>query len=353
MISKELSDRIRIIKWLMIVMVVYIHSSKNVIPYNGIVDQSIGRTSLMCFKYCISQSLSRVAVPMLFLISSILLYLKDFTWSSNIRKKIKSVLIPYIIWNTFWIGFSFAAQSIDFLASYYPRDSYYIRGYDILDWIEAYTYLNGNYPYLYTLWFLRDLFILNFFAIIIKKLVDRFPLTILIALATLWISNFSIPYLDNQAIVFFVLGYYVVKFKIIMQIEKLDKLNLRIHTFTYIVFILLDYFFSYNLFFIHQINVVFGIFYFIRLSGCLLHSKTGVTMAYLSKYSIIIYVLHEMSLSMLNSFFNIFIPQTLIVEFLLFILLPIIIISLCLLFGRIVENVLPLPYAFVTGGRKG
>lgn len=349
-INQKLSTRINILKFLSIIMVVFIHSSPEVTAYNSLAGGSLSKQCLDFFIYSISQSISRTAVPIFFLISSILLYSKEFRWLTNMKKKCRSVLLPYLFWNSFWILFSYAAQSIKGIAEYFPRDSYYVRDYGILEWLRAYTYLNGNYPYLYTLWFLRDLFLLNLLAVVIKKLVDKAPAFILILIAGLWFSNISLPFLDNQTIVFFTLGYYIVKYR--LDVNVLDRINSVIAIIFFAGFTVMDYTFSYTFPAVHNLSVVIGILFFIKLSGRLLSYKICGRIVWLSKYSFIIYVFHEMNLSMLKTLSLIVFPQTILVQLMEYLMIPVIIIIGCIIFGVILQKISPGFYSIVTGNRN-
>jgi len=97
-------------------------------------------------------------------------------------------MFPYIILNTFWICFYFTVQQVPLLGPYFSNPDKYVAGWKIFDYIDAYVGYMG-YPLLYPLWFVRDLFFMNLLAVVIKKLIDRFPKTIFVILSTIWIFN--------------------------------------------------------------------------------------------------------------------------------------------------------------------
>lgn len=346
-IDKNLSNRINILKFISIVMVVWVHSY-----FMGSNNLDIGVNDskwLSAIQYIISQSVSRAAVPLFFLISGFLLYSKDFTWLNNFKKKSRTILLPYLIWNTFWIIFYLIAQSISYISPYFSNQEYYVQNFGVLKWIKAYTYFKDNSPFLYTLWFLRDLFILNIIAVIIKKIVDKIPIIILILLSIIWLSGIIIPYADSQSFVFFILGYYIVKYN--LNIGIIDKLNWYIITFTYALFIALDYLFSDSFITIHRVCVLIGILFFIKLTKVLLDLKSGNIFLRLSKYAFIIYVFHEMNLSIVRKVaFKVF-PQTSIMQLVEYMLLPIIIITGCIIFGMLFKKFAPKIYSISTGSR--
>lgn len=100
-ITKEESWRISILKVWLTVMVVFIHMENEISTVGGTI------TSLPSWQdtleFVISRAVSRCAIPFFFFLSAYLLYRKPFSYKQNIRKKARSLLIPYLILNTFWI----------------------------------------------------------------------------------------------------------------------------------------------------------------------------------------------------------------------------------------------------------
>ncbi len=348
-IDKPLSDRINLLKFLSIVMVVYIHTGSDGSACPDPMGLHIIEDFFRFFMYMVTQSIARTAVPLFFLISAVLLFAKDISWTHNIRKKCNTVLLPYLFWNSFWIMICFTAQTIPSISGIFPRDSYYIRGYTTLDWLKAYTYLNGNYPYLYTLWFLRDLFLMNLCFPFIKKAVDRAPRMMLLIITVFWICNINVTFLDCQTIVFFIAGYYIVKYN--LDIRRVDHIPWKIVIIPYSIFLLLDYIFRSSFPAIHSITILIGIVFFIKLSGSLIHRKISEILLRLSKYSFIIYAFHEMNLSLIKKVLSILLPSSLLVQVAELIILPFAIILECILFGIIFKKLFPKLYFLTTGNR--
>lgn len=88
-------------------MVLFIHSYTKTVSMNSgtIVLQVPGWLNTL--KYVISESISKCAVPGFFVISAVLLYRKEFSWWENLKKKLRTLMIPYLIMNTFWVVFYF------------------------------------------------------------------------------------------------------------------------------------------------------------------------------------------------------------------------------------------------------
>jgi fucose 4-O-acetylase-like acetyltransferase len=116
-----------------------------------------------------------VAVPLFFIISSYLLYMKESEFLIVLRKKCKTILLPYLLWNILTILFFYVAQSFSFTKRYFVNTI--IRNFTILDWVQAFTgkFTNDvenatlHSPFVGQFWFLRDLFILSILFLLIKK----------------------------------------------------------------------------------------------------------------------------------------------------------------------------------------
>ena len=107
-LDKELSKQIDILKFGLIVGVVFIH-----INTNDIVFKSQILTDL---KFFISEILSRSSVPLFFAISGFLFFNNLSPSIENFFKKYKnrffSLIIPFLFWNLIIFLFFFIAQNL-------------------------------------------------------------------------------------------------------------------------------------------------------------------------------------------------------------------------------------------------
>ncbi len=208
-IDKEESRRLDVLKVLMCIFVLVIHAfSDDYSPEGGAYGILYGIT------FAVSRLICDCAVPVFILISSVLLYAKPFSFWSNLKKKCRSLLVPYFVFNTLWIA-TIAVKNI--LVPGAEEGGLDFTKFTLFDWLDAYLGLRGETEYkplLSVLWYVRDLFLLNLLALPIKKVVDWLPVPVLIATMTLWISGISIPGIGTYSLCFFVLGYYLVKYDI-------------------------------------------------------------------------------------------------------------------------------------------
>ena len=217
-ISKEESRRYDALKVLMCLFVLMIHAFSN--------DFMSSSNGALAIPYWGSFVLSRVicdcAVPIFVLISSVLLYAKPIQFGKNAKKKCQSLLIPYLIFNTLWVLLMFVKHLLGKRLGIQAGDDIDFAAFSPFQWVDAYLGLVGDYkPLLTTLWYVRDLFLLNLLAVPIKKLVDWMPIPVLIASVGLWLAGVNVPGIQPYSLYFFIWGYYLVKYQI--HFENWDK----------------------------------------------------------------------------------------------------------------------------------
>lgn len=138
-----------------------------------------------------------VAVPLFFLFSGYLYFLgvESFdkeTYRIKTKKRIKTLVIPYLFWNTLYLLFHVSRY-------YFSHDSFLssgcksIESYSLFDWISCYFYQNvitsisSYYPLNVPLWFLRDLIIYVLFSPLIYYLVKKVSIVYIIVLLLSWV----------------------------------------------------------------------------------------------------------------------------------------------------------------------
>lgn len=155
--SQYLSDKIRVLSFVSIILVLYIHSGFHA-------DEIYGMPEVDFVQHLISGMLGRLAVPLFFIISGYLFFLKvpDGIASvfSKMRKRVRTLLVPYLI------GCSFFVISLQ-LISLLPGAGKYMNSVSSFFSLPIGELLVGTYyasasgaPFAFQLWFLRDLIII-------------------------------------------------------------------------------------------------------------------------------------------------------------------------------------------------
>jgi len=150
------------------------------------------------------QTLYRKPLPVFASLSSFLFrdfyffYKTNFSFSSylsKLKKRAKTILVPYLFWNAMVIGFFFFAQT--FFASLLSGENKMIIDYSIKDWLEAfwarpYPTDHPNYrPIAFQFWFMRDLMVTMVFSPVIYILVKYLRSFGVCIMGVLWLFGFG------------------------------------------------------------------------------------------------------------------------------------------------------------------
>lgn len=359
-ISEEESKRISIMKLWLIVFVVFLHS------YSVFTNEPMW---LHLTKSGITEIVTKMGVPGFFFLSALLLYKKEFKWKENIKKKLKTLGLPYLIMNTFWIVVYAILQNTSATSIYFANEKNTIAKWNALDFLNAYIGFREMKPFVIPLWFVRDLLFLNLIAVLIGIIIKKFPKISFVVLILIWIFVGKSPVfcLDVQAICFWGFGCLVAQNN--LKLEKLDKYNPLWFIVPYAIFAALDIytkeFVSFNFgngalghYFailpnqvIHRVGIVFGLLMVYRCFTKVKEGRLSKFLLYISGFTFSIYLFHEWTLSMVKKFTAHILPQTDMVMLLEYLLIPIGIIVGCLLFSMLFKKLLPKAYSVVTGNR--
>lgn len=148
--QKLVFERIAMLRYLMIVGIVVLHTP----PYVPVTEIGPG---LFDFVKAFFQSAAfRATVPMLTLISGYLLFRSglDQQWMQLLKKKVRTIVLPFLVFNLVVLAGAFGAQSLFGL-----RMSYQLVPVDLALWIDAAFGIRQS-PINYPLNFLRDLIVL-------------------------------------------------------------------------------------------------------------------------------------------------------------------------------------------------
>jgi surface polysaccharide O-acyltransferase-like enzyme len=223
------------IDWLrfpLIIMIVAIH-----MPSPPLVDiQQVDYFNLSGTDICnivitlILYILTYIAVPCFFMFSGFLFFYKVKEWNKNsyqskIRSRLKTLVLPYLVWNLIAIGVGMAGQFINWEGNIWVYlDELCDKGlwrifWNYREWGTTNTNIFGWVlpyygPFLLPLWFLRDLIITVFLSPLVYYLVKHTKMYGIVLLGILYYTEIGIvvaEYNINQlitALFFFSLGSY-------------------------------------------------------------------------------------------------------------------------------------------------
>lgn len=271
--------------------------------------------------------------------------------------------IPYILCNTIWIIIFLILQNLSFTSVYFTSADNLILNWDIIEWFNRYFYFNINgstlmYPFVFPLWFIRDLFIMNILSIIIKLLVDKLKVLFLAIILLAWCFYIWIPveynliYLNIQSVVFFTLGYYFVKYNI--SFEQLDKINCLFLGMIYFIIVginLLLFYLDIDFNFVYRFSILIGVLFWIRFSSYIVNSNLKNKLMWFQQSIMMIYLFHEFTLTMIRKVLTKVLPQTIIIQLFEYIGAVVITIIITILLDRIIKKYFSKFYKLIVGGR--
>lgn len=344
-LSKEESDRIKIIKCICIVMIVFLHSYTTEISFaKGHTVFSLPRW-LYLFETCISQIVARCGVPVFFLLSSVLLFRTDRRYHDVIRRKAGTLLLPYLIWNTFWIAVFILLQSLPFTAPYFSGNNTPVLQCSLKEWLGLYG-IGQTYPHCYPLWFLRDLMLLTAVYPLIRAAVNRFP-RILSGTAVILVVC-PVDFLGKISILWFVIGASVVRMN--LHFAVLDRLSVAKTGCFYFLCVALALFSDIHV--IRNIAILTGVLFWLRLSKEICsHETIREKFLWFSKWNFMIYVLHELTLSSVRKLCLRMFKVSALSLFLEYLLIPLFVTACCVAAGIVFKKLLPQLYRITTGSR--
>lgn len=337
-ISENTSKRLNIIKLLFMILVVLIHSnmcSEAVYPLS---------TYTVILKDVIWDGICAVATPGFFFLSGLLLFSKEFTWMENIKKKVRTLLIPYFLINTFWILFFKGIRLFDMTKNYFQDNAYQIN--TIQDVLHAYF---DPMPLYYPFWFVRDLFILNLIAKLIKIMIDKLPVLSLMVILVFYLEAVKVPLLHvNSSLCMFSISYYIVKYQ--CKLEKIDKIKLIYWGILFGILCAVKLWICGNGI-ISLGMVMVGLCFFYRLAGVLEKSGINKYMQWCSQFTFAIYAFHEFYAAMLKRIIMGWFPpgdRNVIWESLL---ITLILVNFCIVAAYLLKRYVPLVYKIICGSR--
>ncbi|MBC7523018.1 MAG: acyltransferase [Flavobacterium sp.] len=204
--NNQLSNKIKTTSLILMIMVVFLHSYNIDIKQGGKVLFFEKGFNWMIQNF-ISNGVTRIAVPMFFIISGSLFISKptfDFQdYKIKISKRFKTLIVPYFCWTLFGLFFYFILQSIPASQGFFTKKL--IKDYSFYEWVNAII----KEPIPYQLWFLKDLIVMVFLSPIIYFLVKKLNIIFVLIIFSFWIFNQDTIFLTSEALLFFSIGIYV------------------------------------------------------------------------------------------------------------------------------------------------
>ncbi len=212
---KDNSIQSQTIEWLRffcIGVVVLLHSANS--PTHNYSSLSYRYGAYDTIQILFSEGLCRVAVPVLFLISGYLFFIKLEDWNTSvwigkIKKRGRTLLLPYILWNIIPIVLSLAKlYTISILPG--GTSPNVMAWYNSIGNFRSLWDMGNGYPINYPMWFIRDLIVFIILSPIIFYYIKKTGVVGLIIFYAVYFFNIwgSVPGLSEEGLFFFSLGAF-------------------------------------------------------------------------------------------------------------------------------------------------
>ena len=218
-LPKLISIKFRFWAFACILMVVFIHAynlnQRYLQPWTT-PGEPLTPTSFT--EYFFSNGIFRFVIPMLFIISGYLHAMHDAEpYKQRIKKRLRVLLIPYIIWSAAGLAFVYVLES-------FPSTKQLVESSGIMQISSTHLLLHDYYwyevllkwilvPVPYQLWFIRVLIIYNLFYPALRWcVVHKMARWIFFSAAVLlWLGTVNVLLADGEGLLFFPLGILLQK----------------------------------------------------------------------------------------------------------------------------------------------
>ncbi|WP_169516023.1 acyltransferase family protein [Flavobacterium tegetincola] len=347
------SQKIKISSFLLMIMVVFLHS------YN--LDMKQGNALIFVEKdfnwliqNFVSNGITRIAVPLFFLISGFL-FVRSSTFTLEdykvkIAKRLKTLVIPYLFWTLFGLLMYFIMQSIPQSQGFFTNKL--IKDYNLAEWLNA-IFVQ---PIPYQLWFLKDLIVMVFISPLIVLAVKKLKMLYLSMIFIFWILSQDAIFLTSEALLFFSTGIYLSLFRPKSIEVKSDKNCLMISI--WILILSLKTFlplFIVNVFLesiLLKVSILVGIVAFWWfLDGSIIRLGRNKVFISIMTFSFFIYLFHEPLLTIVKKVLFAALSINSLTSLIVFLVAPVITILICVFVGFIFKRSMNLIYSVATGNR--
>lgn len=223
LIGRETSRRITSLRFLLAVFVVFIHNNFTAESVAEMFEET-GVQMAFCqnafgkwTQLFISNGIARCAVPLFFLFAAYLAARKDDPYPVMLRKKAKSLVLPFFLWPVLnialFVGMKLAVAHLVPVLLARP-DVIPQFSWTAADWLHAFfgygDMENGRTfgGYLGQMWFVRDLFILIVLSPLLRRAARSFPVCTLVAVSFFYFCDVRPLIVAAQALFYYMLGFF-------------------------------------------------------------------------------------------------------------------------------------------------
>lgn len=350
------------VNFVLTVLVVFIHGY-NASAYN-LQYSNVADIVVLSIEDLISQNFARIAVPLFFAISGFLFYrTAEF---SNLKNKLlrrtKTLLVPYLIWNTLYFIAFLLITNISFISQY--LNSTETITFSLKSIISNVIFYENNY----IMWFIYQLMIYTalcpLFIMLLKSKIASYAF--LLILAGLYALNFTeLPKLSSfsmasgiypDQLFYYFLGAFFARRKPLFKKEHNKKIACIILILSQVIWL-----FNRAGYKEWRFNLLYLMFCAMSVYAILvlIFSSTAEfknineskILKLLMKSTFIIFAAHPFIIELVQKLFYILLPHNAFFALMDFIFSPLVSIAICVLAGSLINKISPRLYRILTGGR--
>lgn len=296
------SNTINFLRFPLIVGVIFIHNFESTMVVQGIeMGNNVDMPIYHIFSELFSHVIGRVSVPLFFFISGFLFFLnvnfdKD-VYISKIRKRINTLLVPYLFWNIAILVFYYIVSHLPGLSAWFRGVTYTWNYVFFALWGRINDMRTAAYPIAYQFWFIRDLMVLVLMSPLVYWFLKNTKKYGLICIGLLWFFEMTIPYIgirgmSTVAWFFFMAGgwFSIYRKNLVEEFRKVGSWIYLLYIGATIVY-LCTFGNTYSVY-IQDICILTGIVCAFKITIYLLNRGLKV-IPFLSSVSFFVFAIHE------------------------------------------------------------
>ena len=332
-INNYLSEKIKILSFLLTVLIVILHANMAYLCTGGV----------SFLQEVMTAEVTRIAVPLFYLISGFLFFINyQNSWSDYKRKlsaRTRSLLIPYILFLLCGSLAMFVLGHVYTIDALWEIIKHGIRLFP---------------PIFYPLWFLRDLYVMVLIAPIVYWVVKKVPILLVVPIIVWLLGKNPFLFPMTEAMLFFSVGAFLST-----KVNWLEQTEHRGAWGCIILWLLLCFMNRYVSEYVislpyatHCVILLLGI-YAVWILYDKLYSKfsEGVKSANIYKFSFFIYLLHEPILTIFKKTGLFILGYSSWSIGVIYVIAPILTVLIVYGIGLVLNTYCPQVLAFITGGR--